>query len=196
MISRDKALILIQEKVANKNIVKHMIALEALMGGVYDELRKSKTNEELGGTKEEWMMAGLLHDGDYCENVPVEKQGIQISEWVRERGYEIPENVAYAIASHNWRNTGVEPKSLMDWTIFIGDSLTGLIVASALVLQSKKLSDLTTETVLRRFKETRFAAGTRREDIVLCQEKIGLSLEEFISVSLKAMQERAAELGL
>ncbi|MCL5090713.1 MAG: hypothetical protein M1514_01750 [Patescibacteria group bacterium] len=116
--------------------------------------------------------------------------------WAREKGYEVPENIAYAMAAHNWHNTNCEPKTLMDWTIFMGDSLTGLIVASALVLPSKKLADVTPEIVLRRFKEPKFAAGTRREDIAMSEEKIGLSLEEFIKVSLEAMQKIAGEIGL
>ncbi|HUV71886.1 MAG TPA: phosphohydrolase [Clostridia bacterium] len=197
MISRNEALNLIQQNVTNNNIVKHMIALEALMGGVYDELKsRGRTDEELGGAKEEWMMAGLLHDGDYCDGVPAEKHGIQITEWVREKGLQIPENVAYAMAAHNWHGNDTEPKTLMDWAIFMGDSLTGLIVAAALVLPSKKLSEVTPQTVLNRFKEKSFARGTRREDIAMCQEKIGLSLEEFVTVSLKLMQAIAADLGL
>lgn len=197
MITRDEALGLINEHVANKNIIKHSLAVEALMAGVYDELKsRGKTQEELGGTKEEWKMSGLLHDGDYCEKVPAEKHGIQITEWLREKSFEIPENVAYAMAAHNWMNNKVEPKSLMDWTIFMGDSLTGLIVATVLVLPSKKLADVTAEMVLRRFKEPKFAAGTRREDIAMCQDKIGLSLKEFVKLSLESMQKVAGELGL
>jgi predicted hydrolase (HD superfamily) len=197
MLTRTEALNFIQENVSNNNIVKHMIALEALMGGVYDELKAlGRTDEELGGAKEEWMMAGLLHDGDYCEGVSVERHGIQVVEWAREKGLDVPDNVAYAIAAHNWHGNKVEPKTLMDWTIFMGDSLTGLIVASALVLPDKKLSAVTTETVLNRFKEKKFAAGTRREDIAMCEEKIGLSLEEFVDVALKAMQKVSADIGL
>lgn len=188
---------MIEEHVVNKNIVKHMLAAEALMGGVYEGLKtRGKSESELSGTKEEWMMAGLLHDGDYCNSVPMEKQGVQITEWAREKGYEIPENVAYAMAAHNWHNTGVEPKTLMDWTIFLGDSLTGLIVAATLVLPTKKLSDLTVENVLKRFKEPKFASGTRREDILRSEEKIGLNLQEFVTINLKAMQNIAGELGL
>jgi len=197
MITREQALSLISENVSNKNIVKHMLATEALMGGVYDELKKrGRSDQEMGGTKEEWMMAGLLHDGDYCESVPMEKQGVQIAQWVREKGFDLPENVAQAMAAHNWHNTGVEPKSLMDWTLFIGDSLTGLIVAATLVLPSKKLADLTVESVLKRFKEPKFAAGTRRQDLLLCEEKLGLNLTEFVTITLKAMQKVSQELGL
>jgi predicted hydrolase (HD superfamily) len=191
MITRDEALGLIRQHVKNENIVKHMLALEAVMGGVYDYLKPVDS-----GTRAEWMIAGLLHDGDYAEGVPVNKQGIAIAQWAKEAGYEIPDNVAHAMAAHNWHNTGVAPQSLMDWAIFCSDSLTGLSVATALVLPSKKLSDVTTDNVLRRFREKSFARGTRRDDILLCGEKMGLKLEDFVRFSLSAMQSIAIEIGL
>jgi predicted hydrolase (HD superfamily) len=187
MITREPALQLIEEHVANKNIIKHMLALEAVMGALADKFK---------GTKEEWQMAGLLHDGDYCEEVRPEKQGIQIAEWAREKGYEISDNVAHAMAAHNWSNTGVEPKSPMDWSIFCADSLTGLIVACALVLPRRKLVDVSVEMVLKKFKSPSFAKGTRRDDIALCEEKLGIPLKDFIQISLSAMQEISEDLGL
>lgn len=214
MITRDQALQFLNEKIENKNIIKHMIATEALMGGVYDycsippaagenfsrslsrvSSRDSK-NMDLGGTKEEWMMAGLIHDGDYVEGVPENRQGIQIVEWLREKGYEISDNIAHATAAHNAENTGVQPVSLMDWTIFCGDSLTGLIVASTLVRPDKKLANVPVESVLKKFKDPSFARGTRREQIKMCEVKLGLTLEEFIDISLKSMQKVAGEIGL
>jgi predicted hydrolase (HD superfamily) len=195
MITREEALKFLNERVENKNIIKHMIALEAVMGGIYRYL-KELGKQDLVSSQEEWTMAGLVHDGDYSDKVPAEKQGIQVTAWLRDEGYEVPEKVAYAMAAHNWHNTGVEPKSLMDWSIFIADSLTGLIVAATLVLPGKKLADLTVESVLKRFKEKSFAKGTRREEILWCQEKLGLSLEELVAISLKSMQGVAQELGL
>jgi len=195
MISRSQALEFLSEKIENKNIIKHMIACEALMAEVYDVLVR-RGEKDLGGTKEEWMMAGLLHDGDYCPEIPPEKQGVQITQWLREQGFEIPQNVAQTMAAHNWKNTGIEPKTKMDWALFCGDSLTGLIVAATLVLPTRKLADLTVQNVLNRFKEKSFARGTRREDIALCQEKLGLTLEEFIEIGLKAMKKISKELGL
>lgn len=194
MITREEALKFLDEKIENKNIIKHMLATEALMSGVYNAL-KTKELADLGGTKEEWMMAGLLHDGDYCEGVPHEEQGLQVTEWLKEKGYEVPENVAWAMAAHN-PETGVKAQSVMDWAIFCGDSLTGLIVATTLVLPSRKLADVTVENVLNRFKEKSFAAGTRREDIKMCEEKLDIPLKEFVEISLKAMQAIAKELGL
>jgi uncharacterized protein len=188
MITREQALALIEEHVSNKNIVKHMVALEAVMGALCEKLGE--------GNIEEWKIAGLLHDGDYNESVPAEKKGIEITKWAREKGYEVPETVAHAMAAHNWHNTGVEPVSKMDWAIFCADSLTGLIVACALVLPEKKLADVTVERVIKKFGQPSFAAGTRREEIKLCEEKLGLKLDEFVSISLSAMQKISSEMGL
>lgn len=195
MITREQAIKFLQEKVKNENIIKHMLATEALMAGLYDAL-KTRGETELGGTKEEWMMAGLLHDGDYSDEVLHEKQGIQVTEWLRAREYEIPENVAQTMAAHNRAHTGVEPKTKMDWALFIGDSLTGLIVATALVRPDKKLLSVKVKSVMKKFKNKAFAAGTRREDIALCEEKLAISLREFVEITLKAMQGISEELGL
>jgi len=195
MISREDGIKFLEEKVANKNIIKHMLATEILMGAVWDFL-STRGETELGGSKEEWMMAGLMHDGDYRDEVPMEKQGIQVTEWLREAGFEVPDNVAYAMAAHNYDNTGSTPKTLMDWAITIGDSLTGLIVACALVRPDKKLESVALKSVMKKFRDKAFAKGTRREQIALCEEKLDIPLEEFVEIGLKAMQEISSELGL
>ena len=197
MITRQEALLFLNDNIENKNIIKHMLATEAMMRSLASILKTEnlilKTDEKID--EDEWAMTGLLHDGDYIPSVPPEKQGVAVTETLREKGHEIPDNIARAMASHN-QMTGFHPVSKMDWAIFCGDSLTGLIVASTLVLPSRKLADLTVENVLNRFKEKSFAKGTRREDIALCEEKLGLTLEEFIDVSLKSMQKVAGEIGL
>jgi len=194
MITRQQALKFLNKKLEGGNIIKHMLATEALMAGVYEFL-KTRGETDFDGNKEEWMMAGLLHDGDYCNEVPPKKQGVQITKWLKKEGYEIPDNVAQAMAAHNFA-TGVKPQSLMDWALFCGDSLTGLIVASALVLPSRKLSDLTVDSVLNRFKEKNFAKGTRREEISQCEDELDIPLPEFVKIVLGAMQKIAPKLGL
>lgn len=187
MINREESLNFLNQQIENKNIIKHMLATEAMM----KELAK-----KLGGNEEEWAIAGLLHDGDYNDKVPEEKQGLEVTKILRERGFEIPENVGQAMAAHNWHNTGVEPKTLMDWSLFCGDSLTGLIVACALVRPDKKLLSLNLESVLKKFKDKSFAGGTRREDIALCEEKLGIPLPDFIEIVLKPMQNISSDLEL
>jgi predicted hydrolase (HD superfamily) len=191
MITREAGLTLIKSKVSQQNIIYHMLALEAVMGSLYDYLKPTD-----GSTRDEWTLAGLLHDGDYSEEVPHNQQGIQIIKWVKEAGHEISDSVAHATAAHNWHNTGVEPVNQMDWSIFCADSLTGLIVASALVIPTKKLSDVKLSSVLKRFKEPSFARGTRRDEVALCDEKLGIKLEDFFNIALTSMQQISSEIGL
>lgn len=187
MKDKKELLEFLDKQIENKNIIKHMLATEVCMGALA---------RKLDGNEEEWKFAGLMHDGDYRDDVPVKKQGIEITSLLKSRGIEVPESVAQAMAAHNWSNNGVKPKSVMDWALFCSDSLTGLIVAATLVLPSRKLADVTVERVLNRFKEKSFAKGTRREEIALCQEKLGLSLEEFVKICLTAMQGISDNLGL
>ena len=79
---------------------------------------------------------------------------------------------------------------------FCGDSLTGLIVATVLVHPDKKLASVRVKSVIKKFKDKAFAKGTRRKDIKMCEEKLGIPLRKFVEISLKAMQEIAEELGL
>ncbi|MEK7580160.1 MAG: hypothetical protein AAB465_00895 [Patescibacteria group bacterium] len=75
------------------------------------------------------------------------------------------------------------------------DPVTGLIVAAALVLPDKKISVLTPDNVLNRFKEKGFARGANREHISACSE-LDLTLEQFVALSLSAMQKISVEIGL
>jgi predicted hydrolase (HD superfamily) len=184
MISREQALQFLNENIENRNIIKHMLAAEAMMRALAGKLQTADSKLQIN--EDEWGMVGLLHDGDYIPSVPPEKQGIAVVDMLKAKGYEIPDNVAHSMASHN-HMTGIIPVSKMDWAIFCGDSLTGLIVASVLVLPSRKLSDLTVENVLN---------GTRREDIIMCEEKLGFPLSDFVTITLKAMQGISEELGL
>lgn len=187
MISRNEAIKIIEELVENPNIRKHLLATEAIMRALAKRFEPGK--------EEEWAMAGLLHDGDYNDSVPPEKQGIEISEVLAKKSIDLPQEVKQAMAAHN-SATGVTPQTKMDWSLFCCDSLTGLIAATALVRPDKKLASVEVASVLKKFNNPSFAAGTRREDIKMCEEKLGIGLEEFIKISLSAMQQIAPDLGL
>ena len=89
----------------------------------------------------------------------------------------------------------LERRRRIDKALHAVDPLTGLIVAAALVMPGKKLASVTSEKILNRFKEKAFARGANREQIKTCSD-MGISLEEFVSIGLEAMQLRAAEIGL
>lgn len=181
-MTRDKAFSILTTYLKNPNLIKHCLACEATM----KELAK-----KFNGNEEEWGITGLLHDADYelTKETP-DKHGLLLFE----KEPNIPENIAHAIKSHNYLRTKVLPESSLDWAITCCDQLTGLIVAATLVLPDKKLASLTTESILKKMKDKSFAKGAMREPILLCEEKLGISLNEFVTITLRAMQGISREL--
>ncbi|QIB26401.1 HDIG domain-containing metalloprotein [Caloranaerobacter azorensis] len=183
-MNRIEALKHVKANIKNKNLIKHMLAAEAVMRGL---ARKFKQDEE------KWGLAGLLHDIDYEQtaNNP-EKHSLVGAKMLEELGYD--KDIIYAVKVHNDIH-GLERISLMDKALYSSDPLTGLIVAAALILPEKKLSKIDTKFILNRFKEKSFAKGANREQIAACKE-LGLELEEFIQIGLSSMQQISEELGL
>ena len=183
-MDRDDALNSVMTNVENQNMVKHMLAAEAVMRALA---------RRLGEDEENWGLTGLLHDidvelteGDFPSHG---KLGADIA---KELG--APSKITHAILCHNYVH-GVPRETLLDKALYCADPLTGLITASALVRPDKKLAGLTTPSVMKHFRQARFAAGANREQMSLCSE-IGLELEEFIGLGLEAMQRIAEDLGL
>lgn len=147
-----------------------------------------------GENEEKWGLAGLLHDIDY-EKVKndLSQHSLVGAKMLEDLGVET--DICKAVKCHNEAH-GILPETPMEKSLFVSDPLTGLIVASALVLPSKKIADLTVENVLNRFGEKSFAKGANREIIGKCETLLGLKLEEFIGIGLKAMQSISDALGL
>ena len=181
-MTREEALQMVQDKVKNKNLQKHMFATEAVM---------RRLARHFGEDEAMWGLAGLLHDLDYDETVnDFPKHGLVTAELLEDT--DVPDEVIHAIKSH----PGHFPReSLMDRAIYAADPVTGLIVAAALMHPSKKLKNLDVDFVERRFKEKRFAAGANRDQIRSCED-MELSLNDFIALSLEAMQSIDDQLGL
>ncbi len=183
-MTREEALNSIKANVGNENLVRHMLATEAIMRALASRL---------GEGEEEWGLTGLLHDidmeltgGDMNLH---SKLGADIA---REMG--AGEAVAHAILSHNEAHD-VPLETKLDKALFCADPLTGLITAAALVRPDKKLAGLEAKSVMKKFKQKGFAAAVDRQQISQCSE-IGLELGEFIEMGLVAMKEIAADLGL
>jgi putative nucleotidyltransferase with HDIG domain len=184
-MTREEALALLHQHVKTPNLIKHMLASEALMRGLA---------KRFGEDENKWGLAGLLHDLDYDDTkAKPDQHSLMAYEWLK--ATDIDPEIAEAIKIHNPLH-GLEPKTLMDKALYCGEGLTGLVVAATLVLPDKKLASLTSESVLKKFKSKSFAAGTKRELIARCQELLGLSLEELTEICLREMQGIAAELGL
>jgi putative nucleotidyltransferase with HDIG domain len=183
-MNRDEALQVIREKVKTENLIRHMLATEAIMRALA---------KKFGGDEEEWSLAGLLHDIDVeLVNNDMTKHSRIGADMARQLGAS--EAIAQAIFTHNEAH-GIPPSSNMDKALFCADPITGLITAAALVRPEKKLAAVEAKSVRKRFKEKSFAAGANRENIATCAS-LGMETDEFIDLSLKAMQGVANELGL
>jgi putative nucleotidyltransferase with HDIG domain len=183
-MTRQEALDSIEVNVENGNLIKHMLATEAVMKALA---------RRLGEDEAEWALAGLLHDID------VELTAAEVSthsklgaDLVREMG--VGEAVARAVLCHNEAH-GIPCETKLEKALFCADPLTGLITAAALVRPEKKLASVEAKSVRKRFKEKSFAAGVSREQISSCSS-LGLELDEFISLGLGAMKKIAENLGL
>ena len=183
-MTREEALDSIKANVENKNLIKHMLATEAIMRALA---------RRLGENEEEWGLTGLLHDIDMeLTEGDMNAHSKLGADLARELGAN--ETMAHAILCHNEAH-GIPRETKLDKALFCADPLTGLIITAALVRPDKKLAGLEAKSVGKKFKEKLFAAGVNREQISLCSQ-IGLELDEFIELGLEAMQGIAADLGL
>ncbi|MHC9541168.1 MAG: HDIG domain-containing metalloprotein [Vulcanimicrobiota bacterium] len=182
-MNRDDAWDLLNRYLKKDAMLKHSLASEAIMRGVA---------QKLGYDEELWGITGLLHDIDFemTEQTP-EKHAIAAMDLLPP---DLPEEMRQAICRHNEANGSVRETPL-DFALSASESLTGLIIATALVYPDKKISSVKVKSVTKRMKEKAFARNVSRECILEC-EKIGLSLDSFVETGIHSMEKIAPELGL
>ena len=182
--TREEALALLKEFNQNDGLVKHALAVEAVM-----RFMARKYGEE----EEKWGVIGLIHDLDY-EKYP-EQHCKKTEEILRERGW--PQEYIRAAVSHGWGIcTDVKPQTDLEKVLYTIDELTGLIVAAVLVRPSKSILDLTAKSVKKKWKDKRFAAGVDRELIAKGVAMLGVELTDLITDTILGMRDAAEELGL
>ncbi len=149
--------------------------------------------KHLGEDPEKWGLAGLLHDIDYDKTADSPEQHSMIgADMLAELG--VAPDIVYAVRVHNEVH-GLPRNTLLDKALYAADPLSGLIVAAALIHPERKLAAIDVPFLINRFHEKSFARGASREQIETCTE-LGLSLEEFMGLALRAMQAISTELGL
>lgn len=84
---------------------------------------------------------------------------------------------------------------LLQRCLAAAETLTGLIIAAALVQPNKKLQDVSFQSLKNKFKTKSFAAKCNRDIILEC-EKASIPLDEFLQIGLLSLQSIADEIGL
>lgn len=175
---------LLTEWTQSESLRKHALAVEAAMR-LY--ARQSGQDEEL------WGNTGLLHDFDYERNPEPPAHPTVGMEVLREQGW--PEEMVHAIGGHA-EYLHIPRENLLDKTLFAVDELCGLITAVAYTRPSRTLAEVEVASVLKKMKQSGFARGVNRDDIVQGAEELGVPLEEHVGNCITAMQSIAPELGL
>jgi putative nucleotidyltransferase with HDIG domain len=153
---------------------------------------------KFGEDPERWGLAGLVHDFDYERfpndaHSPTEEHPVEGVRILRSRGF--PEDILEAILGHA-TYSGVPRESKMAKTLFAVDELTGLITATALVRPSRSVMEVEARSVRKKMKDKAFARGVNRDDVINGAADLGVDLDEHIDFVIRAMQQRANDLGL
>ena len=181
---REKALRLLEKYNKSDSLIKHALAVEAVMRH-FAQLEKEDENK--------WGIIGLIHDLDYemypDQHCTMTKKIMEEEKW--------PEEYIRAVVSHGWGIcSDVEPESRMEKILFTIDELTGLVATTALVRPSKSVLDTTVKSVMKKWKDKRFAAGVDRSIIEKGAAILEMELSDVIAETIEGMKKSAEEIGL
>ena len=185
MLTNKEALTLVKKNVKQRNSIYHMIAVQAIMKSVAKHLGE---NEKL------WELTGLLHDIDYEKTKGNPNKHSLLSEKILDN-FNMPKEVIRAIKAHNFEYSLVKPRSIMEKALIACDAVSGLLIACALVMPSKKLVKVKVDTIAKKFKDKSFARGVERERILFCEE-IGIPRNVFFKLSLDGLKMVSSKIGL
>ena len=184
MIARQEAWEILCEFTKSEGLRKHALAVETCVAAY---ARKFGAGEAL------WSVTALLHDFDWEIHPTLEEHPQKGEPILAERG--VDEEIRRAILSHA-NHTGVPRETPLQKTLYACDELAGFITAISYVKPNRSVFEVDVASVKKKMKDKAFARSVNRQDIVEGAAELGVSLDDHIDFCVKAMQERAAELGL
>lgn len=183
-LARETVAALVEQRIANENLRRHMLATESIMRA---------TAERLGQDADAWGLAGLGHDLDSEQTEDdFTRHGREAADVLVAAGAS--DEVVHAVMAHN-PATGAQVVRPIDVALIASDQLSGLVTAAALVRPDKELAGVQVKSLRKRFREGAFARGVDRASIQRCEE-LGIPLDDFLALGLAAMQDIAPELGM
>ena len=183
MLSLERAMELNKDMVTQDNLILHSNNVRYAMGAMA---------KYFGEDEEYWQAIGYLHDYDY-EKYP-EEHLQHTKKPLLAAG--VPEEDVRAILSHGYGIcTDVEPQTPMEKSLFTVDELTGIIQACAR-MRPHGITDLTTKSFMKKFKDKRFAAKCNREVIRQGCQMLEMEVRDVAQICIEGMKEHAEELGL
>ena len=171
---REQALALLRQYNESEALVQHGREVGAIL---------EHFAQKAGEDPDYWGSVGLLHDVDY-EKYP-EEHCKKADSLLRE--LDVEESVIHAVVSHGWGVCSeVEPERYMEKILFATDELTGLIWAASL-MRPTGFEGMDAKSVMKKFKDKKFAAGCSRDIISRGAELLGMTMPELAALTLEAM---------
>ena len=180
MITINDARQILNEMTKSASLLRHMRTIELVMEAYA---------EKFGENKEEWAVAGLLHDADY-EAYPDQHPNVIVKK-LRDRGEE---KIAHAISAH-YTKWNVSYDTLLDKALLASDEITGFIVACCQV-RPDGIATLEPKSVVKRLKDKSFAAKVEREEVYKGAELLGVDLNDHIAFIINVLRKNKEELGI
>ncbi len=179
-MSREEARMLLGSMTKSLSLLRHMRTLELVMEAYADKL---------GQNKQQWAIAGHLHDADY-EAFP-EKHPQIIVEKLKTLGET---EVAHAISAH-YTKWNVPYETALDKALLACDELTGFIVACAQV-RPDGVAGLEAKSVVKKLKDKGFAAKVERDEVYKGIELFGVELADHITFIIDVLRKNKLELQI
>jgi putative nucleotidyltransferase with HDIG domain len=183
-MDRNQAWDTVCEFVQSDSLRKHMLAVEACVAAYA---------RKFGEDEQKWSVTALLHDFDWEIHPQAPDHPMKGEPILAERG--VSEEIRRAILSHA-DYSGVKRESLLEKTLFACDELAGFLTACSYVKPGRSIHEVEVKSVRKKMKDKAFARNVNRDDVINGAAELGVDLDEHIAFCIKAMQDRAAELGL
>lgn len=183
-MDREQAWKILCEYTQSDSLRKHALAVEACLVAYA---------RKFGEDEAKWAAVALLHDFDYEIHPEAPDHPIKGEPILAAHG--VSQEIRRAVLSHA-RYAGVVRETLLEKTLFACDELAGFLTAVALVKPGRSIHEVEARSVRKKMKDKAFARSVNRQDIIEGAAELGVDLDEHIGFCARAMQARAAELGL
>ena len=183
-MTREQAWEILCEFVQNDALRRHALAVETCVVAYA---------HKFGEDELQWSVTALLHDFDWELHPSAPDHPLKGEPILAQRGVEEP--IRRAILSHA-NYSGVARVTPLEKTLFACDELAGFLTAVSYVKPGRSIHEVDSKSVRKKMKDKAFARNVNRDDIVQGAAGLGVDLDEHIAFCIKAMQQRAVELGL
>lgn len=181
-MNREEAREFVRQKAEKETTVRHLVSVEGVM---------RRLARHFGEDEETWGLVGLFHDLDQDEtHDDPNRHAYLAAEWLRQAG--VDERIVTGVLAHAHEEYRTDR---LTQAVVHADAVAGLLVAAALVRPERAVG-MKVSSVKKKLKEKAFAPGVNREEILEVEERLGLPLDDFISLGIEGLQEVAAEIEL